>query len=194
MPIGLTADHFSTVHEILKVHPSEATTLLAAALDGIRGTIEIRDSGTQLQLTTQSAHTFLLPSGLAAKINPLARALADSRSLEQASATTKDLCGRSELDYERRKAAGPARDRPSVVDEREMSYRIRRYADSAVSQGVTAAPFRRLIDAVHVRTYDPALLRTSLGDAAHPWLPLAFLDRYLSHSTTSGITRTVRPT
>ena len=64
-----------------------------------------------------------------------------------------------------------------------MSRRIRTYAVDAVARGVTVAPFRRLIDALCVRSYNPVLLRTSLGDAAHLWLPLALLDRYVSQPT-----------
>ena len=86
---------------------------------------------------------------------------------------------RSELDYERRKATGPARDRPAEVDERELAHRVRAHAVDAVARGATVATFRRLTDAVGVRTYYPAQLRKALGDAAHPWLPLAFLERYV---------------
>lgn len=180
VPIRLTVDHFSTVLGVLEVHPSEATTLLAAALDGVRGAVEIRDSGTQLYLTPQSADAFLVLRESAVAMNPLAQALAASRSLDDASASTESLCGRSELNYEHRKATGPARDRPAEVDERELAHRVRAYAVDAVARGATLAPFRRLADAVEIRTYDPVQLRMALGDAAHPWLPLALLDRYVS--------------
>lgn len=184
VPITLTIDHFSAVRGILEVHPSEATTLLAAALDGVRGAVEIRDSGAQLHLTSQSAGAFLVPGSSAAAINPLAQALAHSRSLDEASATTKVLCGRSELDYEQSKATGPAKDRPAEVDEVELAHRVKEYAAGAATRGVAVAPFRRITDAVGVRMYDPLRLRKTLGDAAHPWLPLAQLEKCASRPTT----------
>jgi hypothetical protein len=175
--ISLTIEHFSAARQMLEVHPSEATTLLAAALDGARGTVEIRDSGTELRLTAQSAYAFLLPSPSAAAINPLARALVGSPSLDEASRTTHTLCGRSELDYERHKATDVAKDRPSAIDEAELTCRVKAYATDAVRRGTTLAPFRRIADAIGVRTYDPMMMRRVLGDATHPWLPLALLER-----------------
>jgi hypothetical protein len=177
VPISLTVDHFSSLHRFLEVHPSEATTLLAAALDGVRGTVEIRDSGTQFRLTPQSASAFLLPSRSVAAMNPLARALADSRSLDEASMTTKDLCSQSELEYERSKAAGPANNRPAELDAHEMACRVMSYMAHAVERGVNVSPFRRITEAVGLRTYDSAQLRNAIGNVAHPWLPLALLDR-----------------
>ena len=163
---------------MLEVHPSEATTLLAAALDGVRGRVEIRDAGAKLNLTSQSADAFSLPSWSVAAINPLARALADSLSLDEASATTAAICGQSELDYERRKAAGRAAKRPAELDKNELARRIWSYTLDAVAEKVTLASFRRITDAIGLRTYDPALLRSAIGDAAHPWLPLILLNKY----------------
>lgn len=179
-PITLTVDHFSTVREALEVHPSEATTLLAAALDGVRGTVEIRDSGSQLQLIAASAGTYLIPCRSAAAINPLAQAIVASQTLDDASTTTKLLCGRSELDYERLKANGPASSRPVQVTKRELVLLIKAYALEAMARDVTLAPFRRLTDAVGIRAYNPAQLRKALANAAHPWLPIAYLDTITS--------------
>lgn len=175
-PISLSVEHLSIVREVLKVHPSEATTLLAAAIDGVEGTVEIRDDGAQFGIAHQNTHAFLMSSESANVINPLAQALAASRSLDDASATTRVLCGRSELDYEHRKAAGLANNRPHTVDKHEVLRLIVEYATGALTRGVTIAPFRRVTDAIGIRTYDPALLRTALGRAAHPWLPLALLE------------------
>lgn len=181
--IGLTIEHFSTVLAVLEVHPSEATALLAGVLDGVLGDVEIRDNGTRLHLTPQRGNAYLLPSESAAAMNPLAQALSTSASLGEASVTTQALCGRSELDYEHRKASGPAKDRPAEVDERELASRVRSHSVAAVAHGATIATFRRLTDAIGVRIYDPAQIRRVLGGAAHPRLPLAFLDRHIAHHT-----------
>lgn len=181
--ISLSIEHFVNALQMLEVHPSEATTLLAAALDGARGTVEIRDSGTALHLTAQSAAAFLLPSSSAAAINPLSQALVGSLSLDDASRTTHALCGRSELDYERHKATDLAKDRPSAVDESEFACSVAAYAVGALGRGTTFAPFRRIADAIGVRTYDPMMMRRALGDAAHPWLPLALLEKFAVRPT-----------
>jgi hypothetical protein len=179
----LTTSDFLGVREILQAHPSEATTLLAAALDGIQGMVEIRDSGTRLDLSQQNTDAFLVSSTSARAINPLARALADCLSLNEASATTRRLCGWSELDYEQRKATGPAKRRPTEVEVDELARRVSLYAVDAVGRGVTIAPFRRISEAVGVRLYNANHLRRVLGDAAHPWLPLALLDKLATPST-----------
>lgn len=178
--ISLKVEHFSAVLAVLEVHPSEATTLLAGVLDGVLGYVEIRDSGTRLHLTPQSGDAYLLTSESAAAMNPLAQALSTSSSLGEASATTKALCGRSELDYEHRKATGPAKDRPTEVDERGLASRIRAHSVAAVEHGASIATFRRLTDATGVRVYDPTQIRKVLGGAAHPRLPLVFLEEYIA--------------
>lgn len=176
-PVIMTVDHFSNVRDMLKVHPSEATTLLVAALDGVQGPVEIRDSGTAVHLSAQSADAFRVPSPSVAAINPLASALRDSLSLVEASMTTRALCGRSELDYERQKAARAARTRPTDVDADQLARRVAAYTADSEARGVAIAPFRRITDAVGLGTYDPEQLRRTLGSAAHPWLPLALLKR-----------------
>jgi hypothetical protein len=178
LPLVLNVSDFFGVREILKAHPSEATTLLVAALDDIRGAVEIRDSGTRLDLSQQNTGAFFVSSTSACAINPLARALADCQSLGEASATTRRLCGWSELEYEQRKATGPAKSRPMEVEAGELARRVSLYAVGAVGRGVTLVPFRRIAEAVGVRLYNSEHLRGALGDAAHPWLPLALLDKF----------------
>lgn len=81
------------------------------------------------------------------------------------------------MNYERSKARGPAKHRPIAVDKAELNRLVRAYALDAATRGVSVASFRRITDAIGVRTYDPGQLRTTLGDAAHSWLPLALLER-----------------
>ena len=95
------------------------------------------------------------------------------------------VCGRSELDYERHKATNLAEDCLSAVDESELACRVAAYAVEALGRGTTFAPFRRIADAIGVRTYDPMMMRRVFGDAAHQWLPLALLERYAIRPTIS---------
>src|SRR3954451_8188441 len=46
------------VRTVLEWHPTEASALLAASADGIRGRVEIRDAGTPIDLTPQSAQVW----------------------------------------------------------------------------------------------------------------------------------------
>ena len=163
---------------MLQQHPSEATTLLAAALAGIHGRAEIRDNGLHVVVEAGSASTYLVAGDVALTANPLAQALRRSTSLAEAEELTINRCGRSELAYERRKAADATRDRAADIDDDELLRRIDSYAHDALRRGSDLATFRRITDAVGLRRYDPQRLRQALQDAADPRLPLVRLTRF----------------
>ena len=101
----LTAEDTHHIGDALDWHPTEATRLLVAAAHGYRGTVEIRDQGSLVHLTDRSANVYRLDAHRVQDANPLARVLAGSRSLTEANDLTRDLLGRTELDYETTKAA-----------------------------------------------------------------------------------------
>ncbi|MGH9247887.1 MAG: DUF1152 domain-containing protein [Acidimicrobiales bacterium] len=94
--------------ETLDWHPSEATAQLAAAALGMRGRVEVRDSGPVVPLTDRSASVCAVSLADAVKRNRLASALIDSRSLVESDPMCRSLCGFSEIDYERARPAGGA--------------------------------------------------------------------------------------
>lgn len=85
-------------------HPSEASGLLATAVDGARGTVEVRDAGDQITLSDSTAAlTAVDLDALAGQIP--ATKLVDTHALDDAEAVVRDLTGISELRYETAKAA-----------------------------------------------------------------------------------------
>src|SRR4051812_36118159 len=105
----------------LQEHPSEATTLLAAAVRGVRGRVEIRDSGGQVAIDDQSANTWIVPTSDALAVNKLAQALTATRSLTEADQFARDICGHSELSYEKRKADAAHLDRPQHLSDDDFT-------------------------------------------------------------------------
>ena len=89
---------------VLDWHPSEATALLAAAALGLRGVVEVRDSGLVVELTDRSAEVSTLPLSAALAVNTLASTLDQTTSLAEAEDVARTICGFSEIDYERTKA------------------------------------------------------------------------------------------
>jgi hypothetical protein len=154
----------------LAQHPSEATTLLAAAALGMTGRAEIRDRAGLVSLDGGSAEVYVLDASAVVASNQLAQELVTTHSMVAAEAVTVAICGRSELDYERRKATRLRAMKPPP--ETEMRERLQRYWSLATARGITLATFRRLTEVMQLPTYDADLVRTLAGARADRRLAL----------------------
>jgi hypothetical protein len=157
--------YFSSLAE----HPSEATTLLAAAALGITGRAEIRDNADIVSVTEAGAQIYVLRSSGALAGNKLAQELTATRSMAEAEAITLAVCGRCELDYERQKAATLPVRKPSAA---ERQCRLQDYWMSTGARGITLATFRRLSEVMRLPRYDPDLIRSVAGLHAEKHLAL----------------------
>jgi hypothetical protein len=170
----LDGSHVEPYFSALAEHPSEATTLLAAAALGIAGKAEIRDNVDIVTVTDASAEIYTLSGSGAFAGNKLAQELTMTRSLAEAEAATLAVCGRCELDYERQKAAAlPQMTAPAA----EMHRRLQEYWLSAATRGITLATFRRLTEVIKLPRYDPHLIRSMAGLHADKRLALCRIRR-----------------
>ncbi|MBF6178093.1 DUF1152 domain-containing protein [Nocardia otitidiscaviarum] len=127
-------------------HPSEATSLLAMAADGWRGAVETQRRAV-IDLTDDTTGIYEV-DGQALTKSSLARLLTSTNSLDQAEQMLRNRRGgRSELDIERRKAAGehsevrvPTPQSLNVIDA---------YGRHARDRGVDALTLRRVAELVH---------------------------------------------
>ncbi|BBJ42121.1 hypothetical protein SSPO_048390 [Streptomyces antimycoticus] len=94
--------------------------------------------------------------------NGLAGAIADTTGLAEAERHCRDICGYSEIDYEREKAArfgaapeGPFRPRAVLAG-------VARFAEEARARGVSHTTFRRLTEALGLSGVQRADLRALL--------------------------------
>lgn len=150
--------------------PTEATTLLAAAALGVRGRAEIRDNADSVSVIDESADIYLLPISNVLAGNQLAQKLVATRSLVEAEDAVVSICGRSELSYERQKAAKlRSMATPTVT---EMRRRLEDYWASSTERGITLATFRRVTEVMKLTRYDAALIRFLVGSHAHQHLAL----------------------
>jgi len=161
----------------LQYHPSEATGLLAAAASGVVGQAEIRDNGSLVLVAPSSRDAVAVRVDAALSENRLAQQLVDTRTLTEAEATTIEVCGKSELAYERTKAASASRRSAIMPELNEARGRLREYIKRASARGATITTFRRVADVLNLRRYDPLLVRELVGELAHPALPILHLDR-----------------
>ncbi|HEX8803597.1 MAG TPA: DUF1152 domain-containing protein, partial [Acidimicrobiales bacterium] len=73
--LRLTAEHVEPFRHALDRHPSEATALLAGAARGLRGRVEVRDSGLVVDLTDRSPDVYRLRLADALAANQVATRL-----------------------------------------------------------------------------------------------------------------------
>jgi hypothetical protein len=159
--LRLTADDVEPFRATLDWHPSEATALLAAAARGIRGRVEIRDTGLPVDLTDDSAAVYPLHLADVLAVNPLVDALADTVTLAQAEEVTRKHCGFSEIDYERAKQRhrDSGASSGSVLD---LDDAARAFERDAASRGVDYVTFRRMAEAIAPTTGDATAVRRHL--------------------------------
>ena len=100
-----TAKDVEPVSSVLEWHPSEATGMLAATARGVRGTCEVRDAGLPVALTDEGPTVHEVDLDDAVTRNQLARAIMATETLDEVEAHSREICGYSEIDYERNKAA-----------------------------------------------------------------------------------------
>jgi hypothetical protein len=93
----------ASLREVSGWHPSEESGLLAAAVNGHRGLVEVRDAGDQVELNGETAALYAADAEVALAAAPAAL-LSGSRSLAHAQAVIRDATGISEIDYETKKA------------------------------------------------------------------------------------------
>ncbi|WNE97886.1 DUF1152 domain-containing protein [Streptomyces luomodiensis] len=158
----LTAEDVAPIGPVMEWHPSEATGMLTAAARGVRGLCEVRDAGLTIPLTDDGPVVHEADLDAAFRRNLLAGAIADTTGLAEAEGHCRDVCGYSEIDYEREKAArfratpeGPFRPR-AVLDQ------VARYAEEAHARGVSHTTFRRLTEVLGLSGAQRADLRALL--------------------------------
>ena len=156
----------------LNRHPSEATALLSAAALGIEGHAEIRDSAALVPIQATSADLLIADVEAVQAINMVAQGLASSRTFAEAEEITRAICGRTELDHERRKAKTLARTAYEPPGGREIESRIGTHLLAAGERGATLISFRRLGELAGLRTYEPDLIRSAAHESAYHDLPL----------------------
>ncbi|MDX5568429.1 DUF1152 domain-containing protein [Streptomyces sp. ID05-04B] len=138
------------VSDVLEWHPSEATGMLAAAARGTRGVCEVRDAGLLVPLTDDSPGLHEVDMDDALHRNELARAVLSTTSLDEAEAHSREVCGYSEIDYERNKAAW-LKDQPAVkLDPDAVLSELNAFEDEARRRGVTHTTFRHLTEVLNL--------------------------------------------
>jgi hypothetical protein len=166
----LDADDVAPFAHVLDWHPTESTALLAAAAHGRRGLVEIRDGRLTVPLTDRSAHVYRLALATVLARSRVATALVGSSSLDEAEAITRDVCGFSEIDAERRKAAllgPPAPDGTATGDDArrnddDLDREVRELEIAAGDRGVDFLTFRRIAEALQLAAGPADRLRQHL--------------------------------
>ena len=175
----LSAESIDTVRHVFEWHPSEASGLLAAAVAGRRGRVEVRDAGDYVEMTDATTMLSAVDAKRAADVTPAAH-LVDAASLDEAERIIREVTGISEIAYETKKAArldaGQAHE-PTVSDLPTVD----RFADDARAHGADFISVRRLSELLGATTltafgsltvllsteragrYEPSLYRTTSG-------------------------------
>jgi hypothetical protein len=108
---GVPPDIGSEIERVAEIVPTEASLQVARCARGETGRVPIRGGRQHVELGPVGSLAFAFDAATAAAELPLAGAVAESESIEQARASLAALGVRTELDYERARAAeeGPGK-------------------------------------------------------------------------------------
>ncbi|MFF9280112.1 DUF1152 domain-containing protein [Streptomyces griseosporeus] len=160
-----TAADVEPVSGVLEWHPSEAAAMLAATARGVRGTCEVRDAGLAVALTNEGPRVHAVDLDEAVNRNRLARAVMTTAALDEVEAYARAICGFSEIDYEREKAARLSEQPPMEIDADVVSAQLDRFEAEARRRGVTHTTFRRLTEALNLPGSQREALRRLVIDS-----------------------------
>ncbi|MGW2380695.1 DUF1152 domain-containing protein [Streptomyces sp. NPDC001658] len=145
-----TAKDVGSVSSVLEWHPSEATGMLAATARGVRGTCEVRDAGLPVELTDEGPSVHHVDLDEALSRNELACAVMATVDLGEVEAHSREICGYSEIDYERNKASW-LKDQPSAqLASQATLAELDQFEASARSRGITHTTFRHLTETLNL--------------------------------------------
>lgn len=147
----LTAEDTAAISGVLEWHPSEATGLLAATARGVRGTCEIRDAGLPVLLTDESPAVHEVDLDDALSRNRLARAIMSTADLDEAEAYSREVCGYSEIDYERNKTLWLNERQPTNLDPSTIRQHLDQFETEVRARGVTHTTIRRITEALGLK-------------------------------------------
>lgn len=172
-----TPEHTRPLAPVFTWHPSEASALFAAAIQGARGRCEVRDTTRPIPLTPASARAYRLDLATVFTRNQLAQKLIDSTTLTEAEDAALSICGFNELARERSAAQTPTRPTPpativealraidalfAAAHARGSDYLTHRALCEALNlPAPTAERFRRILLTTHPRHAAPPLWRTT---------------------------------
>lgn len=147
----LTAEDTAAISGVLEWHPSEATGLLAATARGARGTCEIRDAGLPVLLTDESRAVHEVDLDDALSRNRLARTIMSTADLDEAETYSREVCGYSEIDYERNKALWLNEQQRANLDPSTILPQLDQFESKSRARGATHTTFRRITEALSLR-------------------------------------------
>lgn len=148
----LTADDLDSIRDVFTWHPSEASGLLAAAADGHRGYVEVRDAGDQIELTDDTPSLHVIDVTELAVTSP-AVALIETTTLRDAEATIQRLTGISEIRYETEKAARRHGRSTHQVTSDDLPL-VDQHVAEATHRGADYISLRRLSELIGATTLD----------------------------------------
>jgi hypothetical protein len=117
-----------------------------ATARGIRGLCEMRGAGLPVPLTDESPAVHEADLGETLGRNWLARAVASTATLGQAEQHSRDVCGYSEIDYERDKTTRLGTRPVRKLNPEAALHRLGRFESEARSRGITHTIFRRITE------------------------------------------------
>lgn len=163
----IAPEDVDSVRSVLSWHPTEATTISAAAALGTRGVVDMRRGRTPVTMDASSADVWTAECP-EPEAFPVARALMATTSLASAEDVVRRVAV-NEMDYERKRAA----DRRSA----DQPTTLAAFADASRAVGATHATTRRILEATHT---DPSRWPAARVDVLGLWA----LDHLASHSGT----------
>ncbi|MGW6535454.1 DUF1152 domain-containing protein [Streptomyces sp. NPDC055011] len=164
---ALDAERTGPVSGVFDWHPSEAGALLVAAARGIRGVCGTQDAPRPVLLDESARAVHRLSLERVLELSPLARKLAGCSDLDEAEDVSRAVCGFSEIERERLRAAhaattpaAPAPGAPRDAD--TVLARYTAWERAMLADGLAYVTTRRIVEGLDLTAPEAHTLLTTL--------------------------------
>lgn len=157
----------------LEWHPSEVTGLTCLSALGCRGRVEMRADGLTVNLRPSDAGIYRLDYEAVYRRSLVVDAIETSAGFEEAVDLARQICGRTELEFERRTARRPAEFPGAQLDGEKLAHleaELVRYSHDAAARGVTHMTLRRIAAVLGLDGAGLFVFRAHLGQRHRPRL------------------------
>ncbi|MFC9530133.1 DUF1152 domain-containing protein [Streptomyces sp. NPDC057717] len=126
--------------------PAATTADSKPSTSGVRGRCEVRDAGLPVPLTDEGPTLHKAELDAALNRNERARAVLATETLAEAEQHSREVCGYSEIDYERNKASRLSSQVEQKLDPEAVLRQLDQFEAQARARGIARTAFRRLTE------------------------------------------------
>lgn len=147
---GLEVNSINKYMPVFSWFPSEVTGMTCLSAQGFRGRAEIRDKGFNVELNDMSSLIYSIKFESVFARNIIAQKLTCTNDLAEVEKVVVSIAGKSEIEYERKKAERIKKDFTGDHDFNSLENKLLEYSQNAITNGISYLSLRRVGEVLEI--------------------------------------------